>query len=298
MLHKSIESPDTRVDAEAGTFEATVAIFNNVDKIGDRIRPGAFKKTLERWAATGDPIPVIFNHDWGSPDAHVGVVEEAMETEKGLFVKGRLDIADNPVAKQVHRLMARRSLREFSFGYSIPKGGEKRAKDGATDLLEIDLAEVGPTLKGMNPATELHAVKSALGVEEPPDPDVLRKEAERVAREETEARFPDVPPIEVEPEPDLAQELEETKSRLAEVEQELESLKKKAEVTDKEPPVRSVDPLRKHADQVALEFAAGGVPKPPNVPAPKRLEPELELGDLKKRMREEILVHLSGGTLQ
>src|ERR1044072_2698266 len=109
MLHKNFPFEFKTLD-DAGTFEATVAIFGNVDKGGDRIMPGAFEKSLAAWKASGDPIPVIFNHDWGTPDAHIGVVEEDVETTKGLFVRGRLDVADNPVAKQVHRLMQRRSL--------------------------------------------------------------------------------------------------------------------------------------------------------------------------------------------
>jgi hypothetical protein len=70
--------------------------------------------------------------------------------------------------------MQRRSLKEFSFGYSVPPGGQRRGNDGANEIIEIDpLVEVGPTLKGMNPATELHAVKGieATGAEyltEPP----------------------------------------------------------------------------------------------------------------------------------
>jgi hypothetical protein len=56
--------------------------------------------------------------------------------------------------------MQRRSLKEFSFGYDIPPGGRRKASDGANELIEIDLHEVGPTLKGMNPDTELHGVKS------------------------------------------------------------------------------------------------------------------------------------------
>jgi HK97 family phage prohead protease len=197
MLHKSFDIIDAKADAERGTFEATVAVFGNVDKGGDRIVSKAFDKTLAKWQASGDPIPVILSHQWDNPFHHIGVVDPAnvMVTSKGLRLKGHLDIEDNDVARQVHRLMARRSLKEFSFGYSVPRGGQRRAKDGANELLEIDLAEVGPTLKGMNPATELHAVKSALGVEEPPkDPNELRKEADRVAREEIEAHFPDVPP--------------------------------------------------------------------------------------------------------
>lgn len=198
MLHKSFDILETKADAEHGTFEATVAVFGNVDKGGDRILPGAFKNTLAKWAKSGDPIPVILSHQWNDPMAHIGILTDATETVKGLRVKGKLDVEDNPVAKQVHRLMTRRSLKEFSFGYSVPAGGQKRAKDGANDLSEVEIAEIGPTLKGMNPATELHAVKSmtaeelsdALGGLVSPTTEDLRKEAEKVERELNDERLP------------------------------------------------------------------------------------------------------------
>ena len=137
-------------------------MFGNVDKGGDRIMPGAFTKTLAAWRASGDPVPVIWSHDWNTPDAHIGVAyaKDMKQTHRGLLVKGRLDVDDNPIARRVHKLMSRRSLKEFSFGYSVPSGGQRKADDGANELIEIDLYEVGPTLKGMNPATELHSVKS------------------------------------------------------------------------------------------------------------------------------------------
>jgi HK97 family phage prohead protease len=254
MLHKSFDILEAKADTEAGTFEATVAVFGNVDKGGDRILPGAFKNTLTKWAESGDPIPVILSHQWDNPMAHIGVVNEAVETEKGLFVKGTLDVRDNDVARQVHRLMSRRSLREFSFGYSVPKGGEKRAKDGANDLLEIDLAEVGPTLKGMNPSTELHSVKSALETEE----------------------------------------VKNLKAELAAVKAELEEIKK-AEEADKEPPVRSVDPLRKRSEELELEVVSGGMSlqKKPPKKAPESPPDLVPLAELRRQSRELMLELLS-----
>jgi HK97 family phage prohead protease len=256
MLHKSFDILEAKADAEAGTFEATVAVFGNVDKGGDRILPGAFNNTLTKWAASGDPIPVILSHQWDNPMAHIGVVDEAKETDKGLFVKGTLDVKDNDVARQVHRLMKRRSLKEFSFGYSIPKGGEKRAKDGANELTEIDLAEVGPTLKGMNPATELHAVKSAL--------------------ESTEKD----------------QELETVKAQLAEARRELDELKKQVE----EPGRRThSDPLRRQAEALALDIATGGLdlPEPPKQePEPER--DLMPIKELRRRSRDLMLEVLTG----
>jgi len=164
MQHKQFQLIETKADTDHGTFEATVAVFGNVDKAGDRIVPGAFTKTLERWRGSGDPVPVILSHDWTNPFSHIGVADphEMQQTGQGLRIKARLDVQDNDVARQVHRLMQRRSLKEFSFGYRVPSGGQRRGKDGANELYEIDLVELGPCLKGVNSQTELHAVKAAL----------------------------------------------------------------------------------------------------------------------------------------
>jgi uncharacterized protein len=168
--HKSFALSDaaTALD-DTGTFEALVAVFGNVDSTGDRIMPSAFDKTIAAWRASGDPVPVILSHKWDDPHAHIGGVDphDMRAVTRGLWVKGRLDVADNETARQVHRLLERRSLKEFSFGYRVPVGGQRRAKDGANELRELELVELGPTLKGMNPATELHAVKSALASSNP-----------------------------------------------------------------------------------------------------------------------------------
>jgi HK97 family phage prohead protease len=145
-------------DGGAGEFEALVSVFGNVDHGGDRVVKGAFSKSLAQWQEKGDPIPVIWNHMWDNPEAHIGAVkaEDAVETDDGLLVKGRLDL-DNPFAAQVYRLLSERRVKEFSFGYRVV---DAERKNGALELNELDLFEVGPTLKGMNPATELLAVKA------------------------------------------------------------------------------------------------------------------------------------------
>jgi HK97 family phage prohead protease len=149
-----------------GSFEAIVACFDNVDKVGDRLKSTSFDKTLERWRKSGDPIPVILSHNWEDPFAIIGHADpnqvKAIEG-RGLYVKGMIDHLDeNPLAAQVHRLMGSRLLKEFSFGYTVPAGGEKKADDGAYDLYEVNLIEIGPTLKGINPDTELLSLKSAV----------------------------------------------------------------------------------------------------------------------------------------
>lgn len=146
-------------DDAPGKVEALVSVFNNVDLGGDRVMPGAFSKSIEKWKASGNPVPVIWSHDWGNLWSHIGAVQSLEETEQGLKAEYTLDIDDNPAAAQAYRLMKRGTLKEHSFAYTVAKA--KRQKD-AVDLMELDLIEVGPTLKGMNPETEVLAVKSAL----------------------------------------------------------------------------------------------------------------------------------------
>lgn len=148
--------------ADTGDFEAVVSVFGNVDLVGDRVVKGAFQKSLERWQATGDPIPVIWSHQWDDPKAHVGYVDpaNAFESEQGLVVKGRLDITTNDFAAQVYRLLKDRRVKEFSFAYDVVS--DEKATDGATNLTELNLIEVGPTLRGANPETQLLGVKDAM----------------------------------------------------------------------------------------------------------------------------------------
>ncbi|MFE7462260.1 HK97 family phage prohead protease [Nocardiopsis terrae] len=150
---------------DAGVFEAIVAAYN-IDSGGDKITPGAFTKTLAEWTIKGDPLPVIWSHNWGDPDSHIGVVEDAKETDAGLWIKARLDL-DEPKAAKVYKLLKGRRVTQFSFGYEVPKGGgewvegKSEEEPGYFALNEIKLFEVGPCLVGMNQATSLGTVKTA-----------------------------------------------------------------------------------------------------------------------------------------
>lgn len=169
-LQKSYEIASFKAlpDEGEGTFEAIVSVFGNVDLQGDRVMPKAFDKSIAKLKQAGDPLPVIWSHDWGDPFAHIGYVDPKDLKEVsgsgripgGLLVKGHLDI-HKPFAKQVYDLLRERRVKEFSFSYDIPIGGERRGKDGANELVEVDLIEVGPTLKGANPATVSLGTKSS-----------------------------------------------------------------------------------------------------------------------------------------
>lgn len=144
--------------SSAGQFEALVSVFGTKDSYGEVVMPGAFTKTLDDWAAKGDPIPVYWSHRLDDPDMNIGHVLEAKETDEGLWVKAQLDL-DNPKAVSTHNLLKSRRVTQFSFSFNVPPGGATEGTD-AVELNEIDLYEVGPTPIGANPDTELIGVKA------------------------------------------------------------------------------------------------------------------------------------------
>src|SRR4051794_33850591 len=133
--------PATTEVTGSNSVRALVSAFNNVDLQGDRVVPGAFEKSLEKWKASGNPIPFIWSHQWQDPMAHLGVVRDAHETPTGLEVRAEIDDS-TPFAKQVLRLLRERRVTEFSFAFDIAPGGERRGKDGANELHQLDIIEV------------------------------------------------------------------------------------------------------------------------------------------------------------
>jgi HK97 family phage prohead protease len=140
-----------------GEVTALVSVFDNVDLVGERVMKGAFKKSLEQYAKNGRSIPFVWSHQWENPDYYIGAVREAQETDEGLLV--RAELFDSPTAKHIRTLMKEGVVTEFSFAYDIKAEG--KGKDGVRELKELHILEVGPTLKGANPATRLVGVRSA-----------------------------------------------------------------------------------------------------------------------------------------
>lgn len=158
-----IKAAGVHEGTDEGMFDAIVATYD-LDSVGDRIIPGAFKETLDEWATSGDPIPVYWSHRMDDPAMNIGQVVEAAETDKGLAVKAQLDL-DNPTAAQVYRLLKGRRVTQFSFAYDIEDGAfvEEKGESPYYELRKLRLYEVGPTPIGANQATELLEVKGSGG---------------------------------------------------------------------------------------------------------------------------------------
>lgn len=170
-------------EEEAG-FTALVSVFNNVDLVGDVVRPGAFKDSIAFWKNSGDPIPVYWSHRMDDPHCNIGAVVDIEELSAGdsripqtadkfvldnggLWVKAKLDTEGT--AAQVRHLLSNRRVKQFSFAYDVI---EERAhpEDGVNELLKLWIHEVGPTPLGANPLTALGSAKSA-DPDPPPEPE-------------------------------------------------------------------------------------------------------------------------------
>jgi HK97 family phage prohead protease len=151
---KALSSKD-----EPGTFEALVSVFGNVDAGGDRVQRGAFKRTLGEWEAKGRSVPVLWSHD--AESVPIGVVAKAGESNDGLRVKARLFVEGHDRAREVYEAMKGGALQEFSFGYGVKEHKDIVENGQPVRILkDLDLFEVSPVFRGMNPATRLMGVKS------------------------------------------------------------------------------------------------------------------------------------------
>jgi len=139
-----------------GFFTAVVSVFNNVDLVNDRVMPGAFRDSIKAFADQGKNIPVVWSHEWDDAENFIGKVTQAIETSEGLLVKG--SFFNTPKAQIVRQLLQEKVITEFSFAYDVVES--EIAYDGVTELKKLNILEVGPTLKGANPATRLLEAKS------------------------------------------------------------------------------------------------------------------------------------------
>lgn len=154
LIRKTVTAKATKT---AGGFTALVSRFGNVDSQGDVVLPGAFAKSL---AERGDrPIPVVWTHETRAILSYVGKAT-ATETDEGLLVEA--EFFDTPEAQHVRLLMEEGLVVEFSWQGRVLDGDLVKVDEDhyAFGLKEIDLWEVGPTLKGANAETELLGVKA------------------------------------------------------------------------------------------------------------------------------------------
>jgi uncharacterized protein len=211
VQHLAVKAAVSEV-TDLGEFTAIAAAYT-VDRVKDRIFPGAFEKTIGQWRASGKRIPLHWDHRGDAANVIGSIVPAATrEVEHGLYVEGKLDLQDSEVARQAWRNMKNNAV-SLSFGYAALK---TRKRDGINDLLELDLFEVSIVPHPANPDTrvlsmkaavaerrlptdaELRGQATALGIEPPLSRRQLRRRSDELALEQALGWQP---PPEVTPEP-------------------------------------------------------------------------------------------------
>jgi HK97 family phage prohead protease len=151
--------------AVMGAFEGYAAVFNNVDRGGDLIEPGAFGKSISMSDAMGCPPGLYYNHErW---KGCIGRIDAIQEDKKGLLVKGCIN-PETQAGKEVLSNIKFGAIKAMSFGYRVPPGGYRRGsgKGGEPSryLKQIDLHEVSLVDDPMNPLAKINYIKNSRGV--------------------------------------------------------------------------------------------------------------------------------------
>jgi uncharacterized protein len=151
-----------QVDATAGATDlglfTAIAAAYTIDRDGERIRPGAFRETIRRWQASGRRLPLHWAHSGEARDI-IGLVDpsEMRETPDGLYVEGRVDIAESEVAREAWRSMKADAV-ALSFGFMVTDEGKD--SDGVRELREIDLFEISIVPNPANQDTRILSTKA------------------------------------------------------------------------------------------------------------------------------------------
>lgn len=161
--------------SDSGEFEGYGSVFGVKDSHDDVVMSGAFAASLREWSDRKALPALLWQHRMDEP---IGVYTEMKEDDVGLYVKGRLLIDDDPLAKRAHAHMKAGSLTGLSIGYVLKDWEYDRSKE-AFLLKEIDLWEVSLVTFPSNDEARISDVKNALARGEIPE----QKKIERVLRD-------------------------------------------------------------------------------------------------------------------
>lgn len=145
-----------------GTFEGYASVFGNKDSYGEIVAPGAFTESIARIKASGDPLPVLWQHRSGEP---IGGSDDLEEDDHGLRTAGFLLNGIIQRAKEAHELMKRRIVRGLSIGYYV-EDYSYNEKEKVTTLKKLDLVEYSVVTFPANTLALLGDVKSSSTIRE------------------------------------------------------------------------------------------------------------------------------------
>ncbi len=156
---------EVKAIGDSGEFEGYGSVFGVVDSYNEVVDKGAFVESLQKH---GLPKLLLQHSSWMVG----GIYVEAREDEKGLYVKGKLNL-DVQAAKEAHALMKQGAIGGLSIGFRTLEERVDKVT-GIVHIVKCRLYEVSVVTFPANEAATISAVKSA--------PDSIR-DFERFLRE-------------------------------------------------------------------------------------------------------------------
>lgn len=162
IQYKQVSSDSVSVDNEKRTIVGYGAVFDNVDRDGDKLIKGCFEKSISERGPESNAsgkILMLYQHDTADP---IGRITKLEETSKGLYFESEIDDVDsgNRVLKQLES----GTITQFSIGFSYvsDKCTWKKEKNGNDyyEVKEVVLYEISPVSIAANPETEFLGFKS------------------------------------------------------------------------------------------------------------------------------------------
>lgn len=140
-------------DDASGEFEGYGSIFGNVDSYGDIVAKGAFADSIKQKMPA-----LLWQHNPSNP---IGVYTDIREDDKGLFVKGKLNL-DVQQGKEAYSLLKQGALKGMSIGF-MTLVDEFDKETGIRTIKKVDLWEVSLVTFPANEKANVTSVKSAHG---------------------------------------------------------------------------------------------------------------------------------------
>jgi len=148
---EAVKDAEDKEVGSLGEFEGYLSVFDNEDLGRDVVERGAFTKTI----AERPEVPLLWQH-W--PDEPIGKLVNLAEDQKGLKVKGLINLAVKR-GQEAYALLKQGALTGMSIGYDTVKVKEDTKSD-TRRLQEIKLWEGSVVTFPMNQQALVEMVKN------------------------------------------------------------------------------------------------------------------------------------------
>lgn len=152
-LSFKLELKENDDDLDFVTLEGLASTFGNIDRAGDIIEKGAFKKTIKLMKSGERVVRLLNQHRMDQP---IGIVDSLKETDEGLLMIARMP-RENSMVKDMVPLLKMKALNDFSIGFNITES--ENLDNGNRIIKEVDLWEVSVVTIPANEKAKITSVK-------------------------------------------------------------------------------------------------------------------------------------------